>query len=793
MPDSAKQAPGAPGVDARWAPGPKDAVGTALNEASNVWFTIGQGVLNEIFFPQVDTPSTRDMQLIVTDGENYFSEESKTDSSLIRLAPGVPAYEITNVSPDKNYTIKKQVISDPRRPVVLQKISFEPKENSNYHLYLLLAPHLGDMGGNNHAWIENRGEIPLLLAERDGCFLALAASAPLIKTSAGYVGRSDGWQDLNKHKQMNWQYKEAKSGNTALTAEIDYSGGEFILALGFAHSAEAATDNALESLNQPFNEALDLYKSEWQTWLDGAMSKLENNHNELALISMSTIKTHESKNPDGGLVAGLASPWGYANGDDDKIGYHAIWTRDLVESAGGLLAGGDQGSIKSILRRLKNTQKNDGHWPQNMWIDGTPYWNGIQMDETALPILLVNLAYSEAALNNDDLFEFWPMIRSAAGYILRNGPVTQQDRWEEDPGYTPFTLAAEISALLAAADFADLANEASAANLMRETADIWHDNIDSWLYTNSSDWCKQYGVDGYYERVASVNKDQINRFQTFVHVKNVPDAKSELKPVHLISPDALALVRFGLRKPDDPRILDTVKLIDQLLKIDTPSGSTWHRYNDDGYGEHEDGSAFDGVGIGRGWPLLTGERGHYELSLGNKDYANQLKNDMESFSGKGGLFPEQVWDSSPISEHGLELGRPTGSAMPLAWAHGEYLKLLRSLKDGRLFDAPKQSVQRYINQQTASKIKSWRFNQKIRFLPRGKTLRIETLAPATVHWTMDNWKTINDSATIDSGLGLHYVDLPADNTAKQSSITFTFYWHHADTWENNNFSVSYQE
>lgn len=776
-------------MDARWAPGPKDGVGTAMSAASNVWFTIGHGILNEVFYPQVDTPSIRDMGLIITGGNEYFSEESASvDSKVTWAEGGIPAFRVANTSRDGCYEITKRIISDPLRPTILQHITFNPRQQGTYRLYALLAPHLGDMGGNNNAWLDDQNGIPLLLADRDGCVLALACSSPFLKRSAGFVGTSDGWQDLHAHKQMTWEYTRADGGNTALTAEIDYSKGDFTLALGFGRTPDEAIDNALGSLVRPFDAIYAEYVTGWRDWLETCGAKLPESAPELARLSLTTLKTHESKNPEGGLVAGLASPWGYAVGDDAKIGYHVVWTRDMVESAGGMLAAGIHKGMKHMLHFLKNTQQPDGHWPQNMWLDGTPFWNGIQMDETALPILLMNLARREHALTDGDIQEFWPMVRTAANYLLQNGPVTQQDRWEEDPGYTPFTLSAEIAALLAAADMADTSKEHAAANFMRQTADIWHDHIDSWLYASDTDWSRQLGVDGYYERVAPVDDSDINRFQSTIHVKNVAANEASMAAVHLVSPDALALVRFGLRAADDPRILGTVKVIDHLLKIDTPHGTTWHRYNDDGYGEHADGSAFDGTGIGRGWPLLTGERAHYELARGHTKTAQKLKTDMEHFSGNGGLLPEQVWDSGPVPEHELVPGRPTGSAMPLAWAHGEYLKLLRSLADGRIFDCPPQTVERYLHAHVTTNIKPWRFNHKVHAIPAGKTLRIETLAPATVHWSDDNWHTVHDDATTDTGLGVYHLDLPTGKEA--GSITFTFYWHHADTWEGSNFTVT---
>ncbi|MFA5700928.1 MAG: glycoside hydrolase family 15 protein, partial [Desulfuromonas sp.] len=215
----------------------------------------------------------------------------------------------------------------------------------------------------------------------------------------------------------------------------------------------------------------------------------------------------------------------------------------------------------------------------------------------------------------------------------------------------------------------------------------------------------------------------------------------------------------------------------------------WHRYNDDGYGEHEDGAPFDGTGIGRGWPLLTGERAHYELAAGRAETAKRLLTALESFANEGGLISEQVWDAPDIPERGLHFGRPTGSAMPLVWAHAEYLKLRRSLRDGRLFDLPLQTVQRYLTEKTVSPRMIWRFNHRIRSLPPGKILRIETLAPAVIHWSIDDWNTVQDVATHDVGLGIYIVDLTTHKLPEEEQIKFTFYWPDAAHWEGVDFSV----
>ena len=223
-------------------------------------------------------------------------------------------------------------------------------------------------------------------------------------------------------------------------------------------------------------------------------------------------------------------------------------------------------------------------------------------------------------------------------------------------------------------------------------------------------------------------------------IKNL-SGNSEFPAPEIVSVDALALVRFGLRAADDPRIVNTVKVIDAVLKTDTKTGPVWHRYTHDGYGETADGGPFKSVGIGRGWPLLGGERAHYELAAGNDAEARRLLGVMGAQTSPGGMLPEQVWESDDIPEHELFNGHPAGSGMPLVWAHSEYLKLVRSLADGAVFDLPPQPVERYLKKKTGSPLIIWRFNHQVHHLPRGKTLRIETLAPGKVHWSSDGWQT----------------------------------------------------
>jgi glucoamylase len=258
---------------------------------------------------------------------------------------------------------------------------------------------------------------------------------------------------------------------------------------------------------------------------------------------------------------------------------------------------------------------------------------------------------------------------------------------------------------------------------------------------------------------------------------------------HVISPDILALVRFGLRMPDDPRIADTLKVVDALLKMEFPYGPVWRRFNKDSYGEYDDGRPFDGNGKGRPWPLLVGERAHYELAVGRRQEAERLLHTMEACANEGGMIPEQIWDGRDIREKGLFFGRPSGSAMPLVWAHAEYLKLLRSLRDNRIFDLPPQTVQRYLVSRTDTPFSVWRKNHKTRTMLQGKILRIELLEDAIIHWSSDSWTTVGDTSTRDTGVGIRLADLPTAELPAGTVIDFTFYWQISHRWQGENFQI----
>jgi glucoamylase len=413
----------------------------------------------------------------------------------------------------------------------------------------------------------------------------------------------------------------------------------------------------------------------------------------------------------------------------------------------------------------------------------------VQLDETAFPVLLVDLARRCGVLPMHELARFWPMARAACGFVVRNGPITGQDRWEENAGYSPFTLAVEIAALLAGADIAELHEEPDLAAFLRDTADAWNASVERWTYVAGTPMAEEAGVAGYYVRIApplpgSAEAD----LRGTVAIKNRADGRTQFPVDAIISPDALALVRFGLRDPADPAIRDTVRMIDHALKVELPAGPCWHRYNADGYGEHEDGRPFDGTGRGRLWPLLTGERAHFELAAGRPAQASLLLATLEACTSSGGMIPEQVWDAADIPDRELFRGHPSGSAMPLVWAHAEHVKLLRSLADNAVFDMPPQTVQRYLRAQTPARVQPWRPDWRPAGLPRGRALRVELPGPATVHWSPDRWRTTEETPTRDTGLGVHAAELPTEALPPGGEVVFTWRWQD-ESWAGQDHAV----
>lgn len=769
------KAPGAPGKTPCWNTGAKTAVGSAVTAESRIWFTLAHGHVNEIYFPDVDRANTRFVRFIVAaEGGGVFSDEATdTDFSIEPEAPGVPAFRINSHCKQKRYRLQKQIIVDPARDALLMRVQFEPLlTESRLKLFVFCDPHVGDQGKNNSAWAGDYKGIPMLFANNDGLAMALACSTPFKSMQCGFLGTSDGLEDLRLHGELSTTYNEAENGNIVLLGEVDWRScaGQFTIAAAFGGRTAEAGLQARAALCRDFELIRKEYVAGWNDYhaqlsdLSGADDK------SMFRVSAAVARIHESKRFPGAFVASLSIPWGFDRGDKNTGGYHVIWPRDLCETVLGLLSCGDAVSGRRALFYLACTQDQDGHWNQNQWLDGSRHWTSRQMDETAYPVLLADALRRSNELKDHDP---WPMIRNAAGYLAQNGPLAQQDRWEEVTGYATFSMAVEIAGVLAAADFAELNGEFAIADFLRSTADAWNEAVDELTYVEGTALAHRCEVTGYYVRVTPPEAiEGLPLRDLCIDLKNHKPGCRKKLAAKIVSPDALALVRFGLRAADDPRILNTVAVIDSTLRIVTRTGPVWRRYVDDGYGEHEDGSPFNKTGVGRGWPLLAGERAHYEIARGNFDCAEALRRTIAAQTSDCGLIPEQVWDADDIPERELYNGRPSGSGMPLVWAHAEYIKLLRSLRDREVWNLPPQTVQRYIRDNTQAEYQIWTPQQQRARLKKGKNLRIDLLSAATIEWTPDDWYTIHQNNTNDSGLGVHWAVLKTNELAAGASVRF---------------------
>ena len=753
-----EEAFGAPGLAPTWCSSDKDFVTTALGP-SRLWATIGHGIIDEVYWPSTGEPQIRDFGFYLVGDAGFIDLKRIRRYRLATPGPFLPALTITHYG--EGYELSLEVLPDTRRDALLVRYQLQ----GNYRLVAILAPHLGSTGRDNRAWVDQGAGY----AQRGESALCFAANAPLNHLSCGYVGASDGWQDLNRHGKLTYDYSSAAQGTVALSGEAQGQSG--VLALAFAESPRGAYTLVRTALAEGFDTLRAEFLQRWQTW--GAKLKIPRPDERLGnagLLSAAVLKVHEDRTYPGAVVASLSVPWG--NSTDTLGGYHLVWPRDATLTAFALLAANQPLEARHILAHLTATQSSDGHWPQNYFPSGQPFWTGTQLDEAAFPVLL---AAKLRERGDPELPGTAQMVRKAIGFIARTGPYSEQDRWEENPGVSAFTLAIAISALIVAAPWLS-AEERTRAE---ELADDWNERLESWCYVRDTTLAEQLGVTGYYVRIATPDKS--GDLTGWVALRNREG--EEILGSALVSLDFSYLVRLGLRSPHDPRVQDTIKVVDQILRVQTPSGALYHRYNEDGYGEHADGRPFDGNGIGRAWPLLAGERGHLALQSGEDPI--EYLNTMWNCASLGGMLPEQVWDTAAIPALELQPGRPSGSAMPLLWSHAEFLKLLIAREHGAPVELLQAVVQRYggASARTAA-VWHWRHEVPIARLEAGRALRIECRQPFSLHFGFDGWQQIQDREAQFQLFGLWSVELTARELAAHAELNFTrryeSHWEGAD-------------
>jgi len=794
--DGLGEAPGAPGLPPRWTSSQKSVVGTAYSTSSKIWWTTSHGTINEIYNPTIDKPQVRDLELLITDGKTFVHEEKRDlKHTFSYLSQAAPAVGIVNSDPAGRYTITKEIISDPHAPVLLIRVKFagDAQLLRTMKAYALLAPHLDGGGAHNNGRVLDVAGRRVLLAWRNASALAMSVDCGFANASCGFVGTSDGYQDVTRHFGMEWNYGSALDGNIALTGEINIAEHpEFVLAIGFGSGAHSALTRTMGALNTPFDLQMTRFIEQWervQARVDLASAAQDGG--KALRASYGVLLTHEDKTFAGAFIASASIPWGQAKGDSDLGGYHLVWTRDMCQTTTALLAAGRTNSAMRALIYLACTQKTDGGFPQNFWVNGEPYWSGMQLDETAFPILLAYRLWKLKALGD---FDALPFVERAAGFLVRRAPVTQQERWEECAGYSPSTLTVVIAALIVAAEMVRARHHPELATFLEEQADWLESHLEDWTATN--DGVLVPGIKQHYMRIRPAETGGAEPYAHMgpgtetVRINNrAPGEKYDFEAREIVDGGFLELVRYGLRKPDDPMVVATVKVTDAILKRDLPQGPGFRRYNHDGYGNHPDGAPFDGWGQGSCWPLLTGERAHYELAAG-RDVSALIKT-IEGFCSPGGMLPEQVWDRDDQPQCGMRKGRPTGSAMPLVWAHAEYIKLLRSATDKRVFDRVDAVAERYARPRARGTIEVWRRDRQVARMDAGRRLRVEAEEVFELRWSADGWKTAETTpATAVDSCGFYADAMPNPNgQGAGDRLEFTLYWPLRGQWEGRNYSV----
>ena len=634
------------GQDAEWPTAAKNGFGTSATGTSKVWFTLAKGVMTEVFYPTLDTPNVQTLQLHIAIGGKVETEMDHTFHRMELPNPNSLTFRQVNTSMTNEYTITKTYITDPRRNTVLIDLDFNNRGGAQ--LFVHFDPSMNNSGMHDSAWTEGDALVAI-----DG------NKASALVSSCGFV-----------------DVKTVQEGNVVHVGSLQRE--RCTLVLGFGETTAQAANAARFSLARGFEAVKREYESGWQRYV--ATLPLIAKHQRQFNMAAMVLKGLEDKTFRGASIASPSAPWGGGpNANEPTIsGYHAVWARDLYHVATAFDAIGDRITANRLLDYLfRVQQKPDGSFPQNSWVDGRPIGGGLQMDQVGLPLVL---AYQ---LGRNDRRTWLKHIKPAADFIVRRGPRTDQDRWEEKPGYSPSSIAAQIAGLVCAAEVARINGDKSAARVYLDTADGWAANVERWTVTRSGHTAR-----GYYIRITE-NDDPNDGAK--LHINSSSLKADERK---ILDAGFLELVRLGVKDARDPLIVESLVLIDQMISVETPAGEGWYRYNHDAYGETPDGGKYDGQnGIGRLWPLLTGERGEYEIAAGDLVSARKRLDTMAGFANDGLMIPEQVFD---LETGHFRFGAGTGAATPLAWSMAQFIRLAMNIEKGRNVDTPRVVWERYV-------------------------------------------------------------------------------------------------
>ncbi|HEX8557767.1 MAG TPA: glycoside hydrolase family 15 protein [Pyrinomonadaceae bacterium] len=705
----AGSAPGAPGAEARWPSAGKEGVGTSNTERSKVWFTLRGGVMDEVYYPTVDVANSQRLELVIARAGAGGAVQTEERDTVSQVIPDEDALAFTqvNTAKDGEYRVEKRYVTDPERDVVLVRVRFFGhlrRGRDDYGLFVYYDPSLGNSGLHDTAFTE-RGALVARDADKAS---ALVVSSPLratppgeggfLRTTNGFLGASDGLTQMRARAHGGrfppefTEYARAEDGNVVQLGELPRPGGgrergrgEYTLALGFGKTTGEALAAARASLGKGFDACEAEYKKGWQDYLKTVRRVAPARQRQYDTAAM-VLKAHEDKTYRGAMIASLSVPWGggHSANEAEVGGYHLVWSRDLYQVATAFTALGDKASAGRALDYLfRVQQKPDGSFPQNSWLDGRPFWGSLQMDEVAYPLVLAH------ELGRADRETYTKHVRPAADFIVRRGPHTPQERWEEKPGYSPSTTAAEVAGLVCAAAIARANGDEVSSHIYLAAADDFAREVERRAATTTG----RHGDGAYFLRL-SFNEDPDDG-EPF----DVGNGGGVFDEREIVDAGFLELVRLGVRPPQDPLVARSLEVVDRVIRVETPNGASFYRYNHDGYGEMDDGRPWnwDGkyTGKGRLWALLAGERGQYELALGRRADAARRLDAMAGFANAGRMIPEQVWDGPRAPRPEFRFGEGTGSATPLAWSMAQFIRLATNLEAGRNLDTPALVRERY--------------------------------------------------------------------------------------------------
>src|SRR5690242_12089944 len=735
-------APDGPGAQSYLGTARKDCFGTAANAGSKAWYTVADGVLSDVYSPTIENSNDATLQYIVTDGKTFTALQKRDMTYTVSSPdPSGMVCRVTSTDPAHGFKLVTDYLTDPARDSVVMQTRLLPLPGgtasvAGLKVYVRWDATIDNTGGGG---TKNQGAndaaidpATTALVSSDthassGPFAArvtgaLLASRPFLAASSGFAGTpSDGLAQLDAHRKLVSQYRTASDGNVVQTAEVATTPGQpFTLALGFGADAAAAVGVARASASTPFGSILGGYVSGWRAY-DRALRRppasVSSRTRAMYWLSANVIKADEDKTYPGAFVASPTDPWGQsvpAATTHPGWTYREVFARDSYETFTGLLADGDLSSARAMVRYLfERTQQADGSFPRNSLIDGAvaPDTFGLsEIDQDAYPLLMA----WEGGFAGDASF-YRSHVRPAADFVVNHGPAFGVERWEEHPGYSPSTIAAEIAGLVAASRLASAAGDPARASLYAATADDYQRNVKKWTVTTNG----PYGTGRYFIRLSVTGHP--DTAETYDLGNGSLPAVDQRR---VIDAGFLELTRLGELPASDPDVLRSLQVVDSVIGSQTSSGPGWHRYGikasgaTDGYGDcyvpdptdcSPSGAPWFPTAKGSGhlWPILDGERAEQDLQTGSAGAAGSLLQTMQSMTSGLGMVPEQAWEDPAVAASpygadpatasiGFANGKPAGSASPLIWAQAQYLRLVTDLGSGRLGDQPAVVADRYV-------------------------------------------------------------------------------------------------